>query len=100
MLAEFLDEEIDLGPPPDEDDELKKVIHATTHNVIGSEIKELMELLAELKEEVTEDFIDDVFQVEKLIDVFLTDDYLEGKPLLPVIDETLDGFSTISKLKQ
>ena len=43
-----------------------------------------MELLAELKEEVTEDFIDDVFQLEKLIDAFLTD--LEGKPLLPMID--------------
>ena len=59
-----------------------------------------MELLAELKEEVTEDFIDDVFQLEKLTDSFLTDDYLEGKPLLPMIDETLDGFSTIPKSKQ
>ena len=35
-----------------------------------------MDLLAELKEEVAEDFID------------LTDDYLEGKSLLPMIDET------------
>ena len=33
-----------------------------------------MEVLAVLKEEVTEDFIDDVFQLEKLIDAFLTDD--------------------------
>ena len=47
-----------------------------------------MELLAELKEEVTEDFIDDVLQLEKHIDAFLTDDHLEGKPLLPMIDET------------
>ena len=82
MLAESLDEEMDLGPPPEED-ELKKVIHATTHNVIESDKKELMELLAELKKEVTEDFIDDVLQLEKLIDAFLTDDYLEGKPLIP-----------------
>ena len=90
---------MDLGSPPEEEDELKKVIHATTHNVIESNKKELMELLAELKEEVTEDVID-VLQVEKLIDAFLTDDYLEGKPLLPMIDETLVGFSTIPKLKQ
>ena len=59
-----------------------------------------MELLTEFKEEVTEDFIDDVLQLEKLIDAFFTDDYLEGKPLLPMIDETLYGFSTIPKSKQ
>ena len=62
--------------------------------------KEFMELLAELKKEVTEDFIDDVFQLEKLIDAFLTDDYIEGKSLLPMVDEILDGFSIIPKLKQ
>ena len=33
--------------------------------------------------------------LEKLIDEFLTDDYL-----LPMIDETLDGFSTIPNLNQ
>ena len=49
MLAESLDEEMVLGPPPEEEDELMKVIHATTHNVIESDKKELMELLAELK---------------------------------------------------
>ena len=59
-----------------------------------------MELLVVLKDEVTEDFIDDVLQLEKLIDAFLTDDYLEGKPLLPMIDEILDGFSTTPKSKQ
>ena len=37
MLAESLDEEMDLGPPPEEEVELKKVIHATTHNVIESD---------------------------------------------------------------
>ena len=36
-----------------------------------------MELLAELKEKVTEDFIGDVLQLEKLIDAFLTGDHLE-----------------------
>ena len=88
-------EEIVLGPPPEED-ELKRVIHAITHNVTESDKKELMELLAELIQ-VTEDIIDDVLQLEKLIDAFLTDDYLEGKPLLPLIDQTPDGFPTITK---
>ena len=100
VLAESVDEEMDIGSPAEEEDELKKVIHATTHNVIESDKKELMELLAELKEEVTENYIDDVLQLEKLIDEFLTDDYLEGRPLIAMIDETLDGFSTIPNSKQ
>ena len=99
MLAESLNEKMVLGSPPEDDEELKKVIHATTHNVIECDKKELMELLEELKEEVTEDFIDNVLQLEKLSDVILTYDYLEGKPLLPMIDKTLDGFSTIPKSK-
>ena len=67
MLVEFLNEEMELGPPPEEGDELKKVIPATTHNVIESDKKkELMGLLA-----VTEGFIGDVLQLEKLIDAFL-----------------------------
>ena len=52
-----------------------------------------MKILAELKKEVTEDFtedfIDNDLHLEKLINKFLTDDYLEGKPLLPMIDETM-----------
>ena len=47
------------------------MIQATANNVIESDKKELMELLAEFKEEVTEDFIDDVLQLEKIIDAFL-----------------------------
>ena len=41
MLAESLNEEKDLRPPPEEEDELKKVIHATTHNVIESDKKRI-----------------------------------------------------------
>ena len=36
MLAEYLDEEMVLGSPPEGEGKLKKVIHATTHNVIES----------------------------------------------------------------
>ena len=40
-----------------------------------------MELLTEFKEEVIDDFIDDVLRLEKIIDAFLIDDYLEGSTL-------------------
>ena len=41
MLAKSLDEEMDLGLPPDEEDELKNVIHATIHNVNESDKKRI-----------------------------------------------------------
>ena len=67
-----------------------------------------MGLLAELKEEVTEDFTEDfivnILQLEKLIDVLQLEKliyaFLTGKPLLPMINETLNGFLIIPKSKQ
>ena len=98
MLAESLDEEMDLEPPDSvEEEEFKNMIQATTNGVIESDKKELMELLTEPKEEVTEDFIDNVLQLEKRINDFLIDD----KPILPMRDNimrTLEG-SALAKLK-
>ena len=102
MLAESLDGEMDIEPASEEEDEFKKMIKATTNDIIESDEKELTELLTEFKEEITEDFIDDVLQLEKIIDAFLIDDYLEGKPIVPMIDEilkTLEG-SARAKSKQ
>ena len=110
MLAESLDEEDDdvkeeeemAVDAEDEDDEVKKVIQTTFHDIIQHDEEELMELLAELKDEADDDYIDTLLKVEELIDVFLTDEFLEGKPILSTIDElieTLDGYP-ISKSKQ
>ena len=86
MLTESLDEEMGIEPDSEEEeDELKKMIQATTNDVIESDEKELMELLTNLKEEVTEDFIDDVLQLEKIIGAFLINDYLEGKLIVPMV---------------
>ena len=90
-LDEPLDEEMDLEPA-DREEEFKKMIQSTTNDVIKSD---------QLKEEVTEYFIGDVLQLEKLVDAFLIDDYLEGKPIFPVMDEimkTLEG-SALPKSK-
>ena len=74
------------------------MIQATTNDVIGSDKKELLELLTEFKEEVTKMFIDDVLQVEKIIDEFLIDDYLEGKPIVPMTDEIVKTLERIKML--
>ena len=39
------------------------------------------------KEEAGEEFIDTVRQLEEVIDAFFTDEFLEGKPILPMINE-------------
>ena len=62
----------------------------------------MIELLTKIKEEVSEDDIDVTLQLEKFIDVFLIGEYLEGKPILPMIIEvmkTLENF-VIEKSKQ
>ena len=88
----------------DEDDEVKNVIQSTFHDVIQHEEEELMELLADLKDEADNDgCIGTLLEVEEeLIDLFLTDEFPEGKPILSVIDElmkTVEGY-LISKLRQ
>ena len=41
----------------------------------------------EIKEEAGEEFIDTVLKLEELVDAFFTGDSLEGKPILPMINE-------------
>ena len=63
MLAESLDEEGDDAKEQeemavdteDEDNEVKKVIQSTFHDIIQLGEEELMELLAELKDEADND---------------------------------------------
>ena len=95
MLAEALDEEHDdvkeeeemAVDAEDEEDEIKKVIQTTFHGIIQHDEEELMELLADLKDEADDDYIGTLLKVEELIDVFLTDEFREGKPILSFIDE-------------
>ena len=64
--------------------------------------KELVELLKEMKEEDGEEFIDTVLKLEELVDAFSTDEFLEGKPIITMINELRGAAenSPIAKLKQ
>ena len=95
--ANALDIDMSDGEERPISEDVNGIIKSTVNYIIAHDKEEL---LAELKEEVTEYFIDGVLQLEKLIDAFLTDDYLGGEPLLPMIDETLDGCSTNPRSKQ
>ena len=58
-----------------------------------------MELLMELKEEATD--IDTLLKLEELVTIFLTNEFLKEKPILPMIDELIGELenSPIAKSK-
>ena len=73
----------------DDDDEVKKVTQSAFHDIIHQDEKELIELSSELKDEANDDYIDTLLKIEDLINVFLTDEFLEGKPILSITDELI-----------
>ena len=48
-----------------------------------------MELLTELKEEAIGEIVVELLQLEELIPTFFTDEFLEEKPILPMIEESI-----------
>ena len=74
----------DLG---EEEDGFIKKIQSTLDYIIRNDRKELIELLTELKEEATENYIDILLELGKHIDAFLTDEHLEGKPIFSMVGE-------------
>ena len=102
QLNTMLPEEMYLEPNSEEEDELTKVIQATANYLVKPDKKKFMELLTEIKVEGSEDDIDATLQLEKLIDVLLFGEYLEGKPILPMIIEVKKTLvnSVIEKSKQ
>ena len=74
----------------DEVDELTKIINSTLGHVTQSDKKELTELLKELKEESREeDYLISLINLEELIGKFLTNEFEDGKPVRPLINELL-----------
>ena len=90
------------GDSDEEVDELKRVINSTLETVISHDKKELGELLAEIKKEAGEEYLDAVLELEGLIEVFLQEEFLENEPILPKLDDIRKKLenSNITKLKQ
>ena len=64
------------------------MIKTTFHGIIQHGKKELMMPLSELKYGANEDYID-TSQARGTYRCILTDEFLEGKPILPIIDELI-----------
>ena len=106
LLAESLgddgSEEMDVdddnaGNEESEEDVVKNLIQSTTDDIIHHDKKELVELLKEIKEEAGEEYVDTVLQLEELINAFFTDEFLEGNPILPMINEQLSRILQLTR---
>ena len=71
----------------EEEDERTRVIKDTVDHVIQHDKEELSDLLMELRDEVGKEFLDALLDLELLAGKFLIDEFQEGKPLLPLIEE-------------
>ena len=49
--------------------------------------EEMTEFILDLKEEAGVEYANDVLKLGELIDVFLLKEFLDGKPIIPMINE-------------
>ena len=96
------DAEMEVQEPTDGD--VKTLSASTTEHIIQDDKVELMDLLKKFKEEAggEEDYIDTVNELEELIEIFLTDEFLDGNPIITQINDLRRKLedSPISKAKQ
>ena len=71
----------------EEEDEMTIVIKDTVDHVIQHDIAELSDLLIELRDEVGKEFLGALLYLELLEGKFLIDEFQEGEPLLPLVEE-------------
>ena len=79
-----------LCKPPDneeEDDEETKIVNGVVRHVIEHDVKELSDLLMELRNDVDGELVDALIDLELLVGKFLGDEYENEQSLLPLIEE-------------
>ena len=79
------------GKPSDEEeeeeDEETKIVNVVVHHVIEHDVKELSDLLMELRNDVDGELLDALFDLELLVGKFLVDEYENEQSPLPLIEE-------------
>ena len=58
--------------------------------------------MKDFKDEADEDYMEKVLKLEELIDIFLDDEYLDGQPIIPMINDLRKKLesSPVSRTKQ
>ena len=83
-------------------DDVKALTQSTLAYLTKHDKDELKELLEEYKDEAGEEYMDDILKLEELIDVFFGGDFIDGEPILPLIEEIMGRLeqSNIAKSSQ
>ena len=94
-LTESADLKIDEAEKEeDNDDEEQDLTKSTVEYIIQHDKEELLQLMEELKDDIDEEFMDIVLSIEKLLEIFFEEGFLDGEPIRPQIDDLLNKLET------
>ena len=77
---------INPGKPPDEEEEETKIVNGVVHHLIEHDVKELSDLLMELRDDVDGELLEALIDLELLVGKFLVDEYEYEQSLLPLLE--------------
>ena len=75
-----------------DDDEEQNLMKSAVDYIIQHDKEELLQLMVELKDDIDEEFMDIVLGIEKLLEIFFEETFLDGESIRPQIDELLHKF--------
>ena len=77
-----------------DDDEEQNLMKPAVDYIIRHDKEELLQLIEELKDDIDEELMDIVLDIEKLLDIFFKEEFLNGEPIRPQIVELLNKLET------
>ena len=78
----------------DSADEEQDLTKSTIDYIIHHDKEELLQLMEELKDDIDKEFMDIVLNIEKLLEIFFEEEFLDGEPIRPQIDDLLNKLET------
>ena len=78
----------------DSDDEEQNLMKPAVDYIIQHDKEELLQLMEEFKDDIDEEFMVIVLDIEKLLGIFFEEEFLDGEPIRPQIDELLNKLET------
>ena len=101
-LTEEEDLTTDKEEKEEEDEEEENMTNATIQYLILHDIEELQDFMEEIKDEIDAEFMDIVLGIEKLLEEFFVEEFVDVETIKPQINALLNQLenSKISKSKQ
>ena len=77
-----------------DNDEEQNLLKPAVDYIIQHDEEELLQLMEELKDDIDEEFMNIVLDIEKLLEIFFEEEFLDGEPIRTQIDELLNKLET------